>query len=108
MAYDTFKEHGFHIIPYLKKFWANSCKAYLLEAKWYYSGYTPTLQEYIDNAWISISIPVILGHCYFLLRTPITTDALKALKEYPNIIQLLPLIVRLADDLATSSDELKK
>ncbi|KDP35320.1 hypothetical protein JCGZ_09479 [Jatropha curcas] len=60
MAFDTLKEQGFHIIPYLKKSWADICKSYLLEAKWYYSGYTPTLQEYIDNAWISISAPVIL------------------------------------------------
>ncbi|KDP26105.1 hypothetical protein JCGZ_22206 [Jatropha curcas] len=41
-------------------------------------------------------------------RTPITTDALKALKEYPNITQLSAMIVRLAGDLGTSSDELKR
>ncbi|KDP35323.1 hypothetical protein JCGZ_09482 [Jatropha curcas] len=108
IAYDALKEQGFHIISYLKKAWADICKSYLLEAKWYYSGYTPTLQEYIDNAWISISAPVILVHGYFLLKTPITTDALKALNEYPSIIRWSSMILRLADDLGTSSDELKR
>ncbi|KDP35322.1 hypothetical protein JCGZ_09481 [Jatropha curcas] len=88
--------------------WADLCKSYLLEAKWYYNGYTPTLQEYIDNAWISIAGPVTLAHGYFLSKSPITTDALKALNEYPNIIRWSSMIFRLANDLGTSSDELKR
>ncbi|GMY06370.1 myrcene synthase, chloroplastic-like, partial [Fagus crenata] len=60
MAFDTLKEQGFHNVRYLKKAWANLCRSYLLEAKWYYNGYTPTFQEYIETAWISISAPTIL------------------------------------------------
>ncbi|KAE8689902.1 hypothetical protein F3Y22_tig00110931pilonHSYRG00264 [Hibiscus syriacus] len=37
--------------------WADLCKAYLLEAKWFHSGYKPTFKEYIDNAWASIAAP---------------------------------------------------
>ncbi|CAK9316331.1 unnamed protein product [Citrullus colocynthis] len=39
--------------------WVDLCKSYMLEAKWYYTNYKPTLEEYLDNAWISISGPVI-------------------------------------------------
>ncbi|KAK7853612.1 myrcene synthase [Quercus suber] len=60
MAFDTLKEQGFHVIRYFKKAWADLCRSYLLEAKWYNSGYKPSLQEYIENAWISISAPTIL------------------------------------------------
>ncbi|KDP35332.1 hypothetical protein JCGZ_09491 [Jatropha curcas] len=108
IAFDTLKEQGFDIIPYLKKSWADVCNAYLLEAKWYNSGYTPTLQEYLDNAWISIGNSVVLIHGYFVSKTPITNDALKALNEYHNIIRCSCLIFRLTDDLGTSSDELKR
>ncbi|KAF2284340.1 hypothetical protein GH714_020875 [Hevea brasiliensis] len=108
IAFDVLREQGVHIIPYLKKAWADICKSYLLEAKWYHSGYTPSLQEYIDNAWISISAPVILVHAYFLVKSPITNDALKCLEEYSNIIRCSSMILRLADDLGTSSDELKR
>ncbi|RVW66249.1 (-)-alpha-terpineol synthase [Vitis vinifera] len=45
MAYDALKEHGLHIIFYLRKVWSDLCKSFLLEAKWYYSGYKPTLQS---------------------------------------------------------------
>ncbi|EEF40187.1 (R)-limonene synthase, putative [Ricinus communis] len=104
MAYDVLKKQGFYIIPYLKKAWADLCKSYLVEAKWYYSGYTPTLQEYMDNAWISISAPVNLVHTYFLEGSPITNEALKCMKDYPDIIRWSAIILRFANDLGTSSD----
>jgi (-)-alpha-terpineol synthase len=81
--------------------WADLCKSYLLEAKWYHNGYTPSLQEYIQNAWISISGPVILGHAYFFVTNPVTKEALDCLKEYPNIIRWSSMILRLANDLGT-------
>lgn len=82
--------------------WADLCKSYLLEAKWYYSGYTPTLEEYMDNACISISAPVILVHAYFFVTNPLTLDALECLKKYPDIIRWSSMILRLTNDLGTS------
>ncbi|KAK1396202.1 hypothetical protein POM88_006065 [Heracleum sosnowskyi] len=38
----TMQERDFNIIPYLSKQWTNMCKAFLKEAKWYYSGYKPS------------------------------------------------------------------
>ncbi|KAM7524580.1 hypothetical protein LguiA_014482 [Lonicera macranthoides] len=108
MVYDTLVEQGVYIISYLKKVWADLCKSYLLEAKWYYSGYTPTLEEYMDNAWISISAPVILVHAHFFVTNPLTADSLECLKKYPDIIRWPSVILRLTNDLGTSIDELKR
>ncbi|KAK2642805.1 hypothetical protein Ddye_024568 [Dipteronia dyeriana] len=109
MAFVYLKDQGFDIIKYLQREWANICKAYLLEANWYYSGYTPTLDEYIENAWVSISAPVILVHAYFLVtNNSITKKDLEYLEEYPNIIRCSSMILRLADDLGTSSGEMKR
>ncbi|XVE83471.1 hypothetical protein DITRI_Ditri16bG0090800 [Diplodiscus trichospermus] len=108
MAYDTLKEKGFDSLPYSKKAWADLSKSYLLEAQWYHSGYkTPTLQEYIDNAWVSICAPVILAHAY-LLTNSTTKDCLNYYTEYSDIIYGSSLILRLANDLGTSADELKR
>ncbi|KAJ7949840.1 Terpene_synth domain-containing protein [Quillaja saponaria] len=107
MALYSRKEHGFYSIRYLKKAWADLCKAFLVEAKWYHSGYTPTLQEYSDNAWVSISAPAILVYAYFLVSNSITNEALDCLKDNPDIIRLSAMILRLADDLGTSSRELE-
>ncbi|KAG5224360.1 terpene synthase [Salix suchowensis] len=104
MAYDILKDQGVDILPYLKKAWADLCKSYLLEAKWYYSGYTPSLQEYLDNAWVSISAPVILVHAYFYVSSPAAEEASHFMEEYPDIIRWSSMILRLADDLGTSSN----
>ncbi|KAG5223910.1 terpene synthase [Salix suchowensis] len=108
MAYDILKDQGVDILPYLKKAWAGVCKSYLLEARWYYSGYTPTFQEYLDNAWVSISGPTILVHAYFYVSSQTAEEASHFIEEYPDIIRWSSMIFRLADDLATSSDELKR
>ncbi|KAE8077315.1 hypothetical protein FH972_015887 [Carpinus fangiana] len=108
MAFDALKEQGVHIIQYLKKAWADLCRSYLLEAKWYYNRYTPSFQEYIENAWVSISAPVVLVHAYFLVTNPVTKEALDCLEQYPDIIRWSSIILRLADDLGTSKDELER
>ncbi|MBA0799679.1 hypothetical protein Gohar_010181, partial [Gossypium harknessii] len=107
IAFDNLKEHEFHTIPFLKKAWAELCKSYLVEAKWYYSGYIPTFKEYIDNAWISISGPVILSHVFF--SSNITKkECLEYWKDDSDLIYGSSMILRLADDLGTSVDELKR
>ncbi|MBA0614698.1 hypothetical protein Godav_014963 [Gossypium davidsonii] len=107
IAFDNLKEHGFHTIPLLKKAWAELCKAYLVEAKWYYSGYIPTLNEYMDNAWISIAVPLVLSHIFSSLNLA-TKECLEYWKEDSNLIYCSAIIFRLADDLGTSMDELKR
>ncbi|CAL5435373.1 unnamed protein product [Camellia sinensis] len=107
MAYDALKEQGLHIILHLKK--VDLCKSYLLEAKWYYNGYTPTFEEYMKNAWISVSGPVMLVHAYCFDSKSVTKEASECLLDsYPNIIRWSSIIIRLSDDLGTSSDELQR
>ncbi|XP_061340874.1 myrcene synthase, chloroplastic-like [Gastrolobium bilobum] len=107
-AYVILKENGFNVIPYLKKAWADLCKAYLVESKWYYSGYTPRLQEYMENAWISVSTPVILVHAYFFIPRPLQKeDFVCLLEEYPNIIRFPAIISRLANDIASCQREME-
>ncbi|KAB2032362.1 hypothetical protein ES319_D05G367300v1 [Gossypium barbadense] len=108
MAFDTLKEQGIDVIPFLKKLWTDLCKAYLVEAKWYYTGYTPTLQEYIDNAWISVGGSLMLAHSY-LVTDHITEEGLHNIQEnYSDIIYGSSLIIRLTNDLGTSPHELKR
>ncbi|KAL9413319.1 hypothetical protein AB3S75_041902 [Citrus x aurantiifolia] len=109
MTFDALRDQGVDIvISYLTKAWAYICKAYLVEAKWYNSGYIPPLQEYMENAWISIGATVILVHANTFTANPITKEGLEFMKDYPNIIRWSSVILRFADDLGTSSDELKR
>ncbi|KVF40792.1 Terpene synthase, metal-binding domain-containing protein [Cynara cardunculus var. scolymus] len=109
ITYDNFTNNtGLLILPYLKKAWADLCKSYLVEAKWYQNGHTPTLQEYLDNAYISISGSTILMHCYFLTSMTSTQEILQCLERTNNIVRYSSLILRLADDLGTFSDEMAR
>ncbi|MCE3217055.1 Sesquithujene synthase A [Datura stramonium] len=62
----------------------------------------------MDNAWMSIAVPMVLVHALFLVDNPITKEALDSLSNYPDIIRCSATIFRFADDLGTSSDELKR
>ena len=73
-----------------------------MEAKWYYSGHKPSIQEYLENAWITIGAPVILAHAFFCVTNPIGEKALECMEEYPNILRQSSILLRLNNDLGTS------
>ncbi|XP_050381966.1 tricyclene synthase EBOS, chloroplastic-like [Argentina anserina] len=108
MAYETLKEQGVDVLPYLKKAWADLCKAFLKEAEWSHNKYTPTFEEYIANAWISSSAALILVHTYFLLNQNISDEALECLENHHDLLRWPSLILRLSNDLATSEAELER
>ncbi|KAI3515699.1 hypothetical protein L1887_14602 [Cichorium endivia] len=105
ITYTTLAKTGFLVLPHLKKAWADLCKAYLVEARWYHSGHTPTLKEYLDNACVSIAAPVILMHLKFLTSFSSKEEMLQDMESAENIVRYSSLILRLADDLGTSLDE---
>ena len=72
------------------------------EAQWHAQGYTPTLDKYINNGWISSSVPVILSHAFFLVTTPIQKTTVDSLYQYHDLVRCPAVILRLANDLATS------
>ncbi|KAK9942857.1 hypothetical protein M0R45_008502 [Rubus argutus] len=45
--YDTLKEQGVNVLPYVTKAWSDMCKAFLKEAEWCHNKYTPTFEEYL-------------------------------------------------------------
>ncbi|KAJ9554884.1 hypothetical protein OSB04_009498 [Centaurea solstitialis] len=108
ITYDTLTSTGLLIFPYIKKAWADLCKAYMVEAQWYQTGYTPTLEEYLKNACVSISTPLTLVHCSFLTSVTSTQEILQCMERTDNIVRYSSLILRLADDLGTSSDEMAR
>ncbi|GKE53844.1 R-linalool synthase QH1, chloroplastic-like protein, partial [Tanacetum coccineum] len=88
--------------------WVDLCNSYLKEAQWCESGYVPTLEEYLENAYVSISAPVILMHVNFLTMISSKEEILQFMERADNIIRYLSLILRLADNLGTSSAEMAR
>ncbi|KAL1299766.1 hypothetical protein AAHE18_18G132000 [Arachis hypogaea] len=62
VAFESLQHNEVYIVPFLRKSWTDLCKAYFVEAKWYHSGYIPTLEEYLENGWRSSGSHVIFLH----------------------------------------------
>lgn len=106
VAYDNYKEQGINTLPNLRKVWADLCKSFLLEAKWEHSKHQPSFKEYIDNAWVSSTVAVLLVHAYCLVSTSITKEALHCFDNYHDILRYPSMILRLLNDLSSSSDDM--
>ena len=74
-----------------------------MEAKWFNEGYTPSLQEYLSNAWVSSSGTVISVHAFFSIMTELETEEISNfLEKNQDLVQNISLIIRLCNDLGTS------
>ncbi|CAA2967497.1 Alpha-farnesene synthase [Olea europaea subsp. europaea] len=102
------QEKGWNsVLPYLKKGWADFCQALHVEAKWYHTGYTPRLWEYLDNGWISSSGPLLSLVVLFGVGQDIT-ETIDILENNQEIIYYSSLIIRLCNDQGTSTAELER
>jgi len=90
---------------YLLSQWHDLCKAFLMEAKWHYSNYKPTLHEYLENGWISVSGPLMLIHVFPVIEKKgvVTPNPIQQLESYPKLVQMVSKIFRLCNDSATHS-----
>lgn len=86
--------------------WLKLCRSYLVEARWFNSGHTPSLEEYLANALTSVGGPAAMVHaCVLSLEDhgPASKAVLESrLHSASNLIHCSSLITRLSDDLGTS------
>ncbi|KAK1432623.1 hypothetical protein QVD17_09521 [Tagetes erecta] len=95
------------ILPILVKVWGELFEAFIVEAKWSHEKHIPTLDEYLDNGWRSISGEVILTHGYFLTNQQINKHDIQALDKYHHLMKCSSMLVRLYNDIAISSSEIE-
>ncbi|CAD6203144.1 unnamed protein product [Miscanthus lutarioriparius] len=106
VAEQVLRQQGCDARFLLKKAWHDLCKAFLMEAKWHYSNYKPTLHEYLENGWISsVSGPLMLIHVFPMIEKKgvVTPNSIQQLESYPKLVQMVSKIFRLCNDSATHS-----
>ncbi|XP_051139292.1 terpineol synthase, chloroplastic-like [Andrographis paniculata] len=108
IAYGVLKEQRLLVIEHLRKSWRDLSRSYLQEAEWFSAGHTPTLEEYIANAWMSISAITILTNIYFTTGDPIEKEAMEEVCKYHNLVRFSGMLLRLANDMGTSPDEMAR
>ncbi|XP_078167663.1 monoterpene synthase 7, chloroplastic-like [Carex rostrata] len=105
---EVLREKGLCVFPYLRRAWKDLCKAYLVEARWYHNGYAPTLEEYLENAWLSITGHIVLSYAYCINDYVTAKDLEQISSGYPDIFRYASMNLRLYDDLGTSTDEIER
>ncbi|KAJ9176955.1 hypothetical protein P3X46_012213 [Hevea brasiliensis] len=108
LAFDVLKEEGLDVLSNIKEEWIKLCGSYLVEARWFARGYVPTLEEYLENAWISVGGHEAIVHASTLLGHTLSKDSLGCLKHGFKLIYWSSLITRLSDDLGTFTEESKR
>ncbi|KAK2650650.1 hypothetical protein Ddye_018139 [Dipteronia dyeriana] len=110
LAFDVLKHHSLNVMSEIRTQWTNLCGSYMVEARWFSRGYTPTVKEYLENGWISVGGPAAIVHAYLLQLQGcnLTNNSLDCLKHGSDLIYWSSIITRLADDLGTSTNEIKR
>ncbi|CAJ2660376.1 unnamed protein product [Trifolium pratense] len=103
IAYRIQKEHGLTAVSYLKRTWMDMFDAYLEEAKWFNSRYVPSFKAYLDNGAISVGSCMAMMHATFLIGD--IKEPISMMKSYPRLFICCGEILRLWDDLGTSTEE---
>ncbi|XWS10348.1 hypothetical protein CRYUN_Cryun39dG0069400 [Craigia yunnanensis] len=111
MVEDALIHNGMDILPYIKEQWLYFIRGYLQEARWLHSGYNPTADEYLENAWHSIGIPISMVYGVFGVIGHSINEYLSEFVEHwseSDLVRLPAYIVRLLDDLNTAKIEMER
>ncbi|KAL5082080.1 hypothetical protein RYX36_010501 [Vicia faba] len=105
MAYRIQKDHGLTAVACLKRTWIDIFEAFLEEAKWFNNGYVPSYKAYLDNGVISAGSCMALVHAAFFIGDGLSKETISMMKPYPRLFTCSGEILRLWDDLGTSTEE---
>ncbi|KAL5720573.1 hypothetical protein ACHQM5_013234 [Ranunculus cassubicifolius] len=108
LAYNIFRDQGLNILPYLRKKIEELFQTYMVELIWFKTGYMPSFKEYMDQAAISVTAPILYLLAYVLTSPKISIETLDYILSYPDVIRLSTSVIRLLDDLATSKYEMER
>ncbi|CAI0407016.1 unnamed protein product [Linum tenue] len=106
IGYKVYKRHGCNQIHSLRQAWAKLFKAFLVEAKWFKGGKSPSAEAYLKNGIVSSGVQVVLVHLFFLLGQGLTQrneDLVNG--DDPPVISSVAKILRLWDDLSSTDEE---
>ncbi|KAJ9176966.1 hypothetical protein P3X46_012224 [Hevea brasiliensis] len=105
IAYMVLKQHGWSIVPHLKRTWIDMFEAFLAEAKWFNNEYVPSLEEYLVNGVTTGGTYMALVHAFFLMGQGVTKQTVAMMEPYPDLFSFAGKILRLWDDLGTAREE---
>ncbi|XP_022143532.1 (-)-germacrene D synthase-like isoform X2 [Momordica charantia] len=81
------------------------CRVYLAEAKWFYEGYVPTMEEYMEIATISASYHLFAASSFLGMGDVVSKEVLEWAKSDPIMLSASGDIGRLMNDIVSHEFE---
>ncbi|KAH9623278.1 hypothetical protein KSS87_022240 [Heliosperma pusillum] len=101
----AYKNHGWNPKEFLQKVWKDLFNAFLVDAKWFVSGHTPSADEYLRNGIVSIGAGIVCAYLFLLLGEGGDKGGKGHLNNHIQILSLAATICRLWNDLGVAKDE---
>ncbi|GLU07984.1 hypothetical protein SLE2022_249200 [Rubroshorea leprosula] len=105
MEEEVAKEGRSYVVQHAKESIKRVAKAYLVESKWREEGYVPLLEEYMKNALISSSYPMVATNSYVGMGNVASKEAFEWISNDPKILMASAIICRLMNDIVTCQFE---
>ncbi|EXB75317.1 (-)-germacrene D synthase [Morus notabilis] len=101
------KEEKYRVY-YAKEAMKRLARAYFDEARWLNQGYIPSLEEYLDVAWLSSSIPTIAITSFVGMGDIVSKDIFEWAFNDPKSIRASAIIGRVMNDITSHKFEQKR
>ncbi|CAL0323348.1 unnamed protein product [Lupinus luteus] len=99
------KEGRSFCVIYAKNEMKRVVQAYFVEAKWFKSNYTPTVEEYVSVARITSSYISLMSIAFIGMGSVATEKVFQWLRNGPKIVNASTILFRLMDDIVSSEFE---
>ncbi|CAN8308194.1 unnamed protein product [Cochlearia groenlandica] len=97
-AEQAFVYQGRNVTQHIVKIWLDLLKSMLREAEWSSDKLTPSLEDYMDNAYTSFALGPIILPATYLIGPPLPEEAVES-PEYNQLYKLVSTMGRLLNDI---------
>ncbi|KDP31579.1 hypothetical protein JCGZ_14804 [Jatropha curcas] len=102
---ETTKEGRSFCVHYAKEAMKKQVGAYIIEARWFNNDYVPTFEEYISNAVISSTYPILITLSFCAMGEVASKQVFDWLFPEPKLLYTASGLARLIDDIMSHEFE---
>ncbi|XP_013650280.1 ent-kaur-16-ene synthase, chloroplastic isoform X1 [Brassica napus] len=94
----AFTYQGRSVTDHIVKIWLDLLKSMLREAEWSSEKSTPSLEDYMENAYVSFALGPIVLPATYLIGPPLSEETVRS-PEYNQLYKLMSTMGRLLNDI---------
>uniref|UniRef100_A0A0A0L4K8 Terpene synthase metal-binding domain-containing protein n=2 Tax=Cucumis sativus TaxID=3659 RepID=A0A0A0L4K8_CUCSA len=99
------KDNIQYAIHYVKEAMKRQCRVYFEEAKWFYEGYVPTMEEYMKVAIVSTCYHLFVQISFVGMGVAASQEAFQWIESDPMLLKASGIIGRLINDITSHQFE---